>query len=242
MKRRVGLLVAALVVALFGTSAVYAYVNRVEAKTVNAGSPVNVLVATAQIPTGATGAVVAQSNLTRVTTMPQRNVPEGALTDLNSVKDKQLATDVYPGEVLLAARFTDRTQARTGALSIPDNKFAVSVQMGDPQRVAGFLVPGSQVAVLATMLPSGDNGIAHTGVILSRAQVIAVGPTTLQSNGATGAGPEPTATTILTLALSQVQAEKLVLAQQIGKLYLGLLTDKSSASVDPGVTSDDLFK
>lgn len=243
MKRRVGLLVAALIVALFGTSAVYAYVNRVEAKTVNAGAPVNVLVATAQIPTGATGAVVAESKLTRVTTMPQRNVPAGALTDLASVADKQLAADVYPGEVLLAARFTDRSQARTGALSIPANKLAVSVQLNDPQRVAGFVVPGSQVAVFDTSGSGSGTQTAgtRTGIILPRVQVIAVGPSTLQPNGATGTGPQTTATTILTLALTQVQAEKLVLAQATGKLYLGLLSDKSAVSTSKGVTSDELY-
>lgn len=234
MKRRVGLLLAALIVALFGTSAVYAYVNRVEAKTVDAGSPVNVLVAAAQIPEGTTGTVVSQNKLVTVTSVPKRNVPAGALTDLSAVANKQLAADVYPGEILLAARFTDQSQARTGALAIPANKIAVSAQFADPQRVAGFVVPGSEVAIF-------DTEADHTGVILSRVQVIAVGPTALQANGATSAAPAAGNTAILTLALSQAQAEKLVLAQSTGKLYLALLSDKSAVKVGPGVTADKLF-
>jgi pilus assembly protein CpaB len=234
---------AALIVALFGTSAVYAYVNRVEAKTVDSSSPVTVLVAAAQIPAGTTGAVASQSKLVTSTTMPKRNVPAGALTDLSPVADKQLVADVYPGEVLLAARFTDASQARTGALAIPGNKLAVSVQLDDPQRVAGFVVPGSQVAVFDTSGGGSGAGATpvQTGVILPRVQVIAVGPSALQANGATGAGQQQTATTILTLALTQVQAEKLVLAQQTGSLYLGLLSDKSTANVGPGVTPDKLY-
>lgn len=243
MKRRVALLIAALIVALFGTSAVYAYVNRVEAKTVNASMPVSVLVATAQLPAGTTGAVVAQSKLAKVTTMPRRNVPNGVLTDLAAVADKQLAADVYPGEVLLAARFTERNQARTGALAIPDNKIAVSAQFSDPQRVAGFVVPGSQVAVFDT---SGGGSVTQasgvqTGVILPRVQVIAVGPTALQNNGSSSAGQQQTSTAILTLALTQAQAEKLVLAQSTGSLYLGLLSDKSQVTVGPGVTANQLY-
>ena len=246
MKRRLGLLLAALIVAVFGTSAVYAYVNRVEAKTVDAGTPVSVLVAAAQIPAGTTGAVLGQSRLAKVTTMPRRNVPAGALADLSTVANKQLATDVYPGEVLLAARFTDQGQARTGALAIPDNRMAVSVDLADPQRVAGFVVPGSQVAVFDTSTPTSSSSSStqakpETGVILPRAEVIAVGPSTLQPNGATGSGQQQTATTILTLALTQVQAEKLVLAQQTGKLYLGLLSDKSSVNVGGNVTADQLY-
>src|SRR4051812_6531138 len=122
MKRRVGLLLAAFIVAVLGTTAVYSYVNRVEAKTVNASTPVKVLVAAGQIPAGTTGAVVSQSKLATITTMPQRNVPGGALTDLTAVAGKQLDADVYPGEVLMAARFADRNQARTGVLAIPDSK------------------------------------------------------------------------------------------------------------------------
>jgi pilus assembly protein CpaB len=240
MKRRLGLMVAALVVALFGTSAVYAYVNRVEAKTVNANAPVDVIVAAAQIPAGTTGAVVGQSGLAVVQSVPQRNVPPGALTNLGSVDKKQLAADVYPGEVLLAAKFTDANQARTGALAIPNDKLAVSVQLDDPQRVAGFVVPGSQVAVFYT--PNDNEGTAaQTGVILPRSLVIAVGPSTLQANGATGAGAQPAPTAILTLALSQSQAEKLVLAQQTGSLYLGLLSDQSDVKVGAGVTADKLY-
>ncbi len=211
MKRRLGLLLAALLVALFGTGAVYAYVNRVEAKTVDANSPVNVVVATANIPAGTTGSLVAQSALAEIQSVPQRNVPPGALTTLSGVADKQLSTEVFPGEILLGAKFADRHQARTGALTIPDNKLAVSVQLADPQRVAGFVVPGSQVAIFDTSdadtkqsgsAAQGD-GETHTGVILPRVPVIAVGPTALQTNGSTGAGQQQTSTAILTLALTQ---------------------------------------
>jgi len=242
MKRRLGLLLAALIVALFGTSAVYAYVNRVEAKTVNAGSPVTVLVAATQIPPGTTGAVVSSNKLATLTSVPKKNVPAGALTDLNSVADKQLASDVFPGEILLAAKFTDRTQARTGALAIPANKIAVSAQFGDPQRVAGYVVPGSEIAIFDTEGGTGSQATAaHTGVILARVQVIAVGPTVLQTNGATAAGQPAGDGTILTLAVTQPQAEKLVLAQQTGKLYLGLLSDKSAVSIGPGVNANQLY-
>lgn len=242
MKRRAGLLVAALIVAVFGTSAVYAYVNRVEAKTVDAGSPVDVFVAAGQISAGTSGAVVSQNKLATLTSVPKKNIPAGALTDLSGVADKQLVSDIYPGEILLAAEFTDQAQARTGALAIPANKIAVSAQFGDPQRVAGYVVPGSEIAVFDTEAPSGTQAAAaHTGVILDRVEVIAVGPTVLQASGATAAGQAQGDGTILTLALTQAQAEKLVLAQQTGKLYLGLLSDKSAVAIGPGVTSANLF-
>ena len=39
----------------------------------------------------------------------------------------------------------------SGALPIPSGKVAMSVQLGDPQRVAGFVKPGSEIAVFVTI-------------------------------------------------------------------------------------------
>jgi pilus assembly protein CpaB len=236
-------MVVALLVAVVGTSAIYAYVSRVQQKTVKSNESVQVIVATAHIPAGMTGALVAQNKLATFESVPKRNVPPGALSTLSGVADKQLSVDVYPGEVLLAAKFSERTQALTGALTIPANDLAISIQIGDPQRVAGFVVPGSQVAIFDTT--GGGSGQqssnAHTGVILPRVQVIAVGPTALKTNGSSSAGQQQTSTAILTLALTQAQAEKLVLAQSTGSLYLGLLSDKSQVTVGPGVTANQLY-
>lgn len=243
VRRRLGLLVVALLVAVLGTSAIYVYVSRVQHKSDASSVSVKVIVATAHIPAGVTGTLVAQDKLATFESIPTRNVPPGALTTLSGVADKQLSVDVYPGEVLIGAKFSDRTQALTGPLTIPANDLALAIQVGDPQRVAGFVVPGSQVAIFDTT--GGGSGqqssTAHTGVILPRVQVIAVGPTTLQKNGSTSAGQQQTSTAILTLALTQAQAEKLVLAQSTGSLYLGLLSDKSQVSVGPGVTANQLY-
>jgi pilus assembly protein CpaB len=128
-------------------------------------------------------------------------------------------------------------------LAIPTDTLAVSVQLADPARVAGFVVPGSDIAVLATWeeKPAGDGEtITHTAVILPRVQVIAVGPSTLERDGGTGAGAQQVPTAILTLALAQKEAEKLVLAQKVGELYLGLVSENSAVAADGGITNDTL--
>lgn len=244
MRRRLGLLIAAVIVALFGTGAILAYVHRTTTRVENANAPVDVLVASAQIPSGTTGAVVMANKWAKLQAVPRKNVPAGALVELNDVSAKQLSADVYPGEVLLGQKFSPRPQAQTGALAIPAGKLALSLQLDDPQRVAGFVVPGSQVAVFdtSTSQVGGKTGVTYTGVLLPKVEVIAVGPTTLQPNGTTAAGQQQVAQTILTVAVSQMDAEKLVLAQQTGKLYFGLLSDHSQVSVGGGVVATQLYQ
>ena len=43
---------------------------------------------------------------------------------------------IFPGEQLIADRFGNAGSAQT--LVIPDDKFAMSVELTDPERVAGF--------------------------------------------------------------------------------------------------------
>lgn len=262
MNRRLGLLAAALAVALLGTFAVFSYVSKVEAETLNGAEPVDVLVAAERLPAGATASSVAADERVSLVSMPRRSVPEGALTSLDGVGTQTLVSDVFAGEVLLRAKFADQT-ARTGALVIPKDKLAVSVELGDPQRVAGFVLPGSEVAVFVTVEKATGTARAtatgvtatsaqvdvaagsddeYTRVLLPRASVIAVGPATLRPSEKDDDDEDAVAKAVLTLALSQADSERLVHGAQTGELYLGLLSTTSKTGPGAGVTNTTLFK
>jgi pilus assembly protein CpaB len=262
MTRRIGLIAASLLVALLGTAAVFSYVNRVEAQALTGAEPVDVLVATQRIPAGTSASTAVKDKLVQVTSVPRRSVPEGALADVQAVGAKTLVSDVFAGEMLLKAKFADQT-ARTGELVIPKDKIAVSVELGDPQRVADFVVPGSEVAVFATV----DNKSATvsatatqtgstanvdvqaqaddklTRLLLPRTSVIAVGPSTLrpQAQKKEEGGEKAVPKAVLTLAVSQADAERLVHSVQTGDLYFGLLTSTSKTGPGSGVSTTTLF-
>ncbi|MFP5219099.1 MAG: Flp pilus assembly protein CpaB [Actinomycetes bacterium] len=237
MSRRFGLLSVAILVALLGTAAVFSYVSKVEAKTLAGAEPVDVLVAAQQLPSGTSADALAASKLLEVRSVPRKAVPEGALTTLEGIGAQTLVSDVYAGEMLLRAKFADST-ARTGALTIPKDRIAVAVELGDPQRVAGFVVPGAEVAVFNTTEES-------TRLLLPRASVIAVGAATLrpvaETDGEPAEGAEPVATAIMTLALTQAEAEKIVHATSTGSLYFGLLSADSVTAPSAGVTTANLY-
>ncbi len=261
MKRRIGLLAAALMVALLGTAAVFSYVTRVEANALSGAEPVDVLVATEQIPAGTTANDAVKNKLVQLSSFPRRAVPEGALTEVGDVGSQTLVSDMFAGEVLLRDKFANQT-AQTGELLIPKDKIAISVELKDPQRVAGFVVPGSEVAVFATVdrmsgkatttaRQDGDEAQVdveaqvdqkHTEVLLPRTSVIAVGPSTLRPQAEKQEGEdEPVAKTVLTVAVTQQEAERLVHSVQTGDLYFGLLNGTSKTGPGTGVTNTTLF-
>jgi len=248
MSRRLGLLAVALVVALLGTFAVFSYVNQVEAKTLAGAEPVDVLVAAQQLASGTTGATVAKGQLAQLVSMPRKSVPEGALTELDAVSAQSLVSDVFAGEVLLRAKFADQT-ARTGDLVIPKEQIAISVELGDPQRVAGFVVPGSEVAIFATVdgasAPADGSPVEGplTRLLLPRTSVIAVGPATLRpADPDEEEEADAVAKAVLTVAVTQADAERLVHSTQTGQLTFGLLSPTSKTGPGTGVTNTSLFQ
>jgi len=122
---------------------------------------------------------------------------------------------------------------------------ASSIQLGDPQRVAGFVSPGSDVAVLATVtgLPGTTGPVTRT--LLPKASVIAVGPTTVvtkTTSSGEAANTEQIPTAILTLALTQHQAEQVRWAAENGQLSLVLLSKDSKVVPSQGVNITNLFR
>lgn len=244
MSRRLGLLAAALAVAMLGTFAVFSYVNKVEQSTLTGAEPVDVLVASQRLAAGTSGSAASAEQLVEVVSMPRKSVPEGALTSLDQVATQTLVSDVFAGEVMLRAKFADQT-ARTGALLIPAERIAVSVELEDPQRVAGFVVPGSEVAIFATVDAPAAEGVEAqqvTRLLLPRTSVIAVGPATLRpAEEEADSDEEVVAKAVLTLAVTQEEAERLVHGVQTGELYLGLLSATSQTGPAAGVSTVSLF-
>lgn len=243
MGRRTILLVAALVVAALGTALVWMYANRAEDAALAGQEPVQVLVATHTIDAGTSGAAISQNGSAELRKLPASSVPPGAISDLTPVADQVALSSIFEGQVLLSGMFGTQQQSG-GGLTMPEGSMAVSVSLGDPQRVAGFVQPGSEVAVFVTASGMDGQENPQTVLLLPRAQVAAVGPTTVSSTTSTDGtttNTEQIPTAILTLALNQAQAQKLVQAQTAGTLYLGLLNDKSKTdSAAGGTTTDNL--
>jgi pilus assembly protein CpaB len=246
MGRRTVLLIAALVVAALGTTGVFLYVNGVDRRAEAGLEMVNVLVASENIPAGTTAQAATDAGsleLRKFTKDSVKGLP--ALSDTSGIATQVALAPISTGEPILSTQFGSASE--TNQLPIPDGKLAVSIQMGDPERVAGFVGPNSNVAVFLTTTPAtGANaGQELTRVLLPTVQVIAAGQTTVvttTSGSGQAAQTEQIPKAILTLAVDQTEAEKIVYASAHGQMYFGLLRDNSKVDkTDSGVSAENLF-
>jgi pilus assembly protein CpaB len=249
MGRKTITLIAAGLVAALGAAMVFLYVQGVDDRAQADVQAVNVLTAVQEIDTGESVEDAQAAGKFALAEIPGTAVLPGALTDTSTISGTVALAPVYQGEQIIASRFGD-ADATSSRITIPDKEMAISVDLGDPQRVAGFVAPGSEVAVFSTVSATcgSEAGTGSTTrLLLPGVTVIGVGETGSVATTTTADSGEATVeaaipTTILTLALDQADSERLILASQTSCLALGLLTDKSKVSPSTGTTAGDLFR
>ena len=241
MGRRTVLLIAALVVAALGTALVFLYVTNYTGDIDEGNKLVKVLQAQQPVTAGTTGSQASADGAFEQVELPQSAVPAGALSDISVVGDQVALSPIFEGQQILTQMFG--TSTPTSGLPIPKGQLAISVQLGDPNRVAGFVDPGSQVAVFSTI--EGADGDSETRVLLTAADVIGVGATTVVTQTTTDETGESTTEeiprAILTLALDQQDAQRVIFAQEQGPLYFGLLPEDADVKGGSPTNSQNLF-
>lgn len=241
MDRRRVLLVVATIVALLGTALVYLYVRGADSRAESKYDAVNVLRAVAPIAQGESIDDAQATGKLAVQPVARDSLVPGYQTSADGLKGQVAKADIYPGEQIIADQFTtDASSIDTSRLEIPKGYLAVSVSLTDTGRVAGFLSPGSNVAIFMSL------GAEYTRLLLSPVEVIAVGSTSItQTTTTTPEGAQTTESlpsTLVTLALKQKDAEKVMYAANNGTLAFTLLTDGTQVKPDPGMTAAKLFR
>ncbi|HEY0890488.1 MAG TPA: Flp pilus assembly protein CpaB [Nocardioides sp.] len=243
MERRRILIIAAALVAALGTVLVFLYVRGADSRAQSQFETTEVLVATAQINAGET--IEAASAAGKFALQPVTNnvlLPDHQV-DTSALAGQVALQPIYPGEQIIATKF-GATAAPTSALQIPEDKIAISVNLTDPARVAGFVNPGSEVSIFLNGSDPKD-GQAFTRLLLSKITVIGVGSTTPVSTtttDTTGAQTtEQLPRTLLTLAVTQDEAQKILFSQGNGELVLGLLNAGSVVTPGAPTTYANLF-
>jgi pilus assembly protein CpaB len=261
MSRRVLLIGSALLLAVLGTVAVLAYVGRADTRALAGKRAVTVLVAAKKVSAGTSAQDADRDGLFKTEQMPAETVPADTLDGVDSAVAGLVAgADIEAGQLVRRPMFVAKKQ-QTGGLDIPDGKIAVTVAVGAPQEVAGYLQTGSKIAIFDTFntmegagrTPAGDgltkqhNYVQATRLLLTGVKVLSIGAasasTTDGSSGrALAAGTTGgTDTVLVTVAVNQVEAEKLVHGAQTGALYLALLTDTSKTEPGDGVDNHTVF-
>lgn len=245
MDRRRVLLVVAAVIAALGTLLVFLYVHSADQRANDRYKAVHVLVAVKQISTGETVAAAQAAGKIQVGTITQGEELPGALTTLAPIQAMIAQTNIFPGEQIITSKFA-ATAVATSALTIPPGDVAISVNLTDTARVAGFVNPGDNVAIFVNSTNSGGLPGYFTRLLLPKVEVIAVGTTTVvptTTTDKTGAQTtEQLPRTLFTLGVPQSQAQKIMFAAANGDLAFGLLTSSSAVKPDGGALQSNVFK
>jgi pilus assembly protein CpaB len=247
--RRLLLLIAAIIVAAFGTTLVFVYVNGVNDRAVADQNPVKILVAKKLIASGTKASDAQAQGALELKQVPKAAVAAGALSDITPIQNELSLTQIYPGQQVLSQLFGAQAPT-TDALNIPKGDVAMSVQLTDPGRVAGFVQPGSHVAIFVDLSPvdvvTGKKYPDLARLLLPDVQVLAVGPTTQTTATTTDSKGQTTnqqiSQAILTLAVNESQAQKLVLAtNHSNALYFALRNQNSDVNPGGPTTLNNMF-
>jgi pilus assembly protein CpaB len=234
------LVVAALIAAL-GSAMVFLYVRGADTRAQAAEAPVQVLKAVQQINAGESLTAAQAAGKLQLGDVPRSQVLTGAVNSIGALGSDVALTNVFPGEQIITGKFG--APGAQDVLTMPKGDFAISVNLSDTGRVAGFVNPGANVAIWTT---GSNNGQDAARLLLPKVGVIAVGTTTVTTTtttDTTGAQTtEQLPKTLFTLAVNQRDAEKIIFASNHGELTFGLLNDKSKVKAGPGVTATNLFR
>ena len=161
----------------------------------------------------------------KVVEWPAELAPASYASDEAAVLGRGLVAHVSADEPLLEAKLAQSGQGGLPVV-IPDGMRAVSVKVDEVIGVAGFVLPGTRVDVLATF---GDRDAAVTRVILQNVEALAAGQTTQPD-----AQGKPQTVPVITLLVSPEEAEDLTLAATQGQIQLALrgTLDQESVRTD----------
>jgi pilus assembly protein CpaB len=162
------------------------------------------------------GSVIRRDDVKTVN-WPGSSVPQGFATEAGDVVGRGLITEVRQNEPLLDWKLAQREAGGGLSITIPEGMRAVSVRVDEVVGVAGFVLPGTRVDVLVTVVPSSDRMQSITRTILTNIRTLAADQRYQQDIDG-----EPRYVTVVTLLVTPEQAETLTLAATEGRIQLAL--------------------
>lgn len=194
----------------FGT---YNYLQNVPVKTVTVPTK-RVVVANADL---SLGSELRRDDLKTIE-WPASTVPEGAFEDANALLGRGLISSVVRHEPILPGKLASKEAGSGLPPIIPAGKRAMSVRVNEVIGVAGYVLPGTRVDVIATQSPSNRGEDMTSKLVLSNVQVLTAG-TRVEHDTKEN---KPMQVTVVTLVVTPEEAEKLTLASTEGKIQLAL--------------------
>jgi pilus assembly protein CpaB len=222
-------LVLALAIGLGGTFAyaTYRYIQSVPARPATVQTK-TVVVAAADLNLGA---LLRPQDL-QVIAWPSDAMPTGAFSDPKDVVGRGLVVPVAQHEPILPGKLAPLGAGAGLPPTIPSGMRALSVRVNEVIGVAGYVLPGTRVDVVATINPTDRHTDITSKVVLTNVLVLAAG-TKIERDEQQN---KPVAVNVVTLLVDPREAERLTLASTEGKVQLALRNPlDATAPPTPGI-------
>ena len=168
---------------------------------------------------------------TRTISWPADEPLAGSFQKIEDCAGRAVITPMTLNEPVLEANLAPKAAGAGLPATIPEGMRAVSVAVNDVVGVAGFVIPGTMVDVLATgQLPGkregADNNITRT--VLENVRVLAAGQQIQQDRDG-----KPVKVPVVTLLVAPEDADVLTMASTEGKVQLALRNTVDTKSTNP---------
>jgi pilus assembly protein CpaB len=214
----VGISVGLATLASFG---VYRAVRNIPVREVPVAHQFTV-VAARELPMGT---LIAKDDV-KLVPWPASDPLPGGFDTVDKVINRGLVAAVLKNEPLSESKLAP-TEAGAGLPpTIPAGMRALSVKVNEVIGVAGFTVPGTRVDVLAMVR---ENNNAMSRIVVSNVQVLTSG--TKYDQDQSRKDGQPIKTTVVTLAVTPSDAERIALAAADGQIVLALRNPLDAESI-----------
>lgn len=198
---------------------------------------VTVLVAKDAIAAGEAGQDVLDDGRAALASLPEDEVPAGALTDRTPLAGMLFSTDVAKGQPILGTVLRT-TSLGQGSIKIPEGKQAIALTVDATAGGAGYVGPGDHVNLYSFIAP-GTAGVTtspHSQLLVSDVEVLDVSQEITPRRASNGEveGSAGGSLTLL-LALDAQQAEAVIFATNADTIWFTLLPDDQGPSETQGV-------
>ncbi len=162
----------------------------------------------------------------RIVEWPAGSVPDTAFSSADQVMGRGVISPMVQNEPILSTKLASKEMGVGLPPIITAGMRALSVRVNDVVGVAGYVLPGARVDVIATVNPTQQQTDVTSKVILTNVLVLASG-TKIEQDTEKG---KPMAVSVVTLLVDPSEAERLTLASTEGKIQLALRnpTDKTA--------------
>jgi pilus assembly protein CpaB len=171
------------------------------------------VVAAKQMPLG----TLITRDAVKLVDWPAQTPLQGGFSTLDEVVDRGLIAGVVENEPISETKLAPKEAGAGLSPAIKPGMRAISIRVNEVIGVAGFVVPGSRVDIVTILKTTGE---PFSRVVVSNVTVLSAGTRYDQEEARTNANA--IRSTVVTLMVDPIDADRIALAQSQGELMLTL--------------------